>query len=170
MNRKVLIGILVVSLSANLGLIGYLVGKSFGSHWHGLHTAAWTGSPMDYLLRPLGRERVAKLVPTTEEHRKQLYSRLGELKQAQRELYLASVEEPFSVERIERAQTAFNELFFAAKKRQDRMWLAIATQLTPDERQTIMARAMPKHFKPDRPRRSGDEAPEVYVETANATP
>ena len=167
MARKVLIGVLVVSLSLNLGLVGYMVGKSFGSHWHGRDTAAWTGSPMDYILRPLGRERVKELIPLTQEHRKQIHQRLRELRQAQQELYLATVEEPFSPERLEEAQIAFNVLFLAAKARQDSMWLDIAEKLTSEERQLIMEQSMPRRLK-DKKTRHPSSDPRVEEETLNS--
>lgn len=170
MARKVLIGALVVSLSLNLGLAGYLVGKSMGSSWHGRHIAAWTGYPMEYSLRHLDRERIKELIPLTQEHREQMHERLRDLRQAQQELYLATTEEPFSAERLEKAHQAFNELFLAAKARHDRMWLHVAGKLTTEERQLIMQQLMPaRNRENNRRRETSEESADATATNTNPT-
>ena len=146
MSRKALITTCVISLIVNLGFVGFFVGKSFGPHFHAGRTSTWPGVPIARILRPLGPERVAELVPITEEHRTHIHEHLSELRNAQVELYRATVEEPFDETRLKQAQETFNELYLAAKVRHDQMWLEVATKLKPDERRRIMRKSMPRRY------------------------
>ncbi|MCY4095255.1 MAG: periplasmic heavy metal sensor [Gammaproteobacteria bacterium] len=165
MSRKALIITCVISLVVNLGFVGFFVGKSFGPHLHSDRTSTWTGAPIDRILRPLGEERVKELVPSTEEHRKQIHEHLRQLRRAQTELYRATVAEPFDADRLHDAQEAFNELFLAAKARHDEMWLEVAAKLRPDERRRIMRRAMPRRY--DENRQRGTQAEPVDNENTD---
>ena len=144
MGRKSLIAICVVSLIVNLGLIGYVVGKSFGPDIHRDRTAIRLGSSMERILRPLGAERARELMPIARAHRKEIQVRLEAIRLAQNDLYLATVEEPFDPKRLKAAQKRFNELFLAGKVRHDQMWLELAEKLEPGERQRIMRASMPR--------------------------
>ncbi|MCY4130573.1 MAG: periplasmic heavy metal sensor [Gammaproteobacteria bacterium] len=157
MSRKALLITCVISLIVNLGFIGFFVGKSFSPHFHGDRVATWTGAPIDRVLRPLGEERVQELIPSTEEHRKQIHAHLRELRRAQTELYRATVEEPFDATRLHKAQEAFNELFMATKARSDQMWREVAAKLEPDERRRVMRRSMPRRYNETRRHLKQDE-------------
>ncbi|MCY3857419.1 MAG: periplasmic heavy metal sensor [Gammaproteobacteria bacterium] len=167
MNRKALIITCVISLVVNLGFVGFFVGKSFGPKFQSAQTSTWTGAPIDRILRPLGEERVRELVPTTEEHRKQIHEHLRQLRRAQTELYRATVAEPFDASRLHDAQAEFNELFLAAKARHDEMWLEVAAKLRPDERRRIMRRSMPRRYDEDRRRGSRNEPAEIVDSPQN---
>ena len=156
MGRKTLIAICVVSLVLNLGLIGFLVGKTFGPDIHHDRTAIRFGASMDRILRPLGHDRARELLPITREHRKEIRAYLDEIRHAQNELYLATVEEPFDLDRLKTAQHQFNELFLAGKTRHDQMWLDIATKLEPEERQHIMRAYMPRRHSEEKFRKPSD--------------
>lgn len=160
MSRRALIITCVISLIVNLGFVGFFVGKSFGPHFHAGRTSTWTGVPIERILRPLGPERVAEVLPITEEHRTQIHERLSELRNAQVELYRATVEEPFDEARLKQAQEAFNELYLAAKARHDQMWLEVATKLKPDERRRIMRKSMPRRYDETRRRARQSESAE----------
>lgn len=160
MSRKALIIACVISVVVNLGFIGFFVGKSFAPHFHSDRMSTWTGAPIDRILRPLGEERVQELVPSTEEHRKQIHEHLRQLRRAQAELYRATVAEPFDAARLHDAQAEFNELFLAAKARHDEMWLEVAAKLRPDERRRIMRRSMPRRYDEDRRRGTRKESAE----------
>lgn len=158
MSRKALLITCVISLIVNLGFIGFFVGKSYGPHFHGDRVATWTGAPIERVLRPLGEERVKELIPSTEEHRKQIHAHLRQLRRAQTELYRATVEEPFDAARLHEAQEAFNELFMATKARSDQMWREVAGKLEPDERRRIMRRSMPRRYDETRKREKQDQS------------
>ena len=164
MSRKALIITCVLSLVVNLGFIGFFIGKSFGPRFHTDRPSTWSGAPIERILRPLGPERVAELVPITEEHRTQFHERLNELRNAQVELYRATVEEPFDETRLKDAQEAFNDLYVAAKARHDQMWLEVAAKLKPDERRRIMRKSMPRRYDEAR-RRARESEPSESVDT-----
>lgn len=166
MSRKTLIITCVISLIVNLGFVGFFVGKSFGPHFHAGRTSTWTGVPIERILRPLGPERVAELVPITEEHRSQIHEHLSELRKAQVELYRATVEEPFDETRLEQAQDVFNELYLAAKARHDQMWLEVAAKLKPDERRRIMQKSMPRRYDETR-RRARQTEPAENIDSSD---
>ena len=168
MSRKALIIACVISLIANLGFVGFFVGKSFGPHFHAGRASNWTGVPIERILRPLGPERVQELVPITEEHRKRYHQHLTELRSAQVELYQATVEEPFDAARLQAAQGAFNELFLTTKARHDRMWLEVAAKLQPEERRRIMRKSMPRRFDENRQRAKQLE-PQENADTADTS-
>lgn len=165
MSRKALIVTCVISCIVNLGFVGFFVGKSFGPHFPSGHASTWTGViPLEHVLRPLGPERAAELVPITEVHRKKYRENLRELRRAQIELYRATVEEPFNATRLQDAQEAFNVLFLAAKARHDQMWLEVAAKLQPEERLRIMRKSMPRRFNDER-RRTTQEKPGENVDS-----
>lgn len=152
LRRWVTVG-LIVSIAINLLCVGYLVGRHvIGTHFSGPSLLFSTTTPFTNILRPLGKERVEELIPNSVGERRALRQHFVEIRKAQRELEDATIAEPFVRDNLIKAQQKFNELFGDAKARHDRMWVNIAEQLTPEERQLIMRRAMPREHK-DRLRR-----------------
>ena len=157
MSRRALLITCIASLVVNLGFIGFFVGKTifFDSRVH--HSFFRTSAPVERLLKSLGDDRASELQSLTRKFRRDSRKHYEELRLAQHEIYHVMTDKDIDRQKLAEAQEEFNELFIAAKKRQDQLWLTLATELTADERRRILEISMPHRHREGLKRSTGRE-------------
>ena len=138
MRSKWLVAALAVSLALNLALVGLFVGRMSGP-------PPWTQARMD---PSFGLARALRFLP--EERRDALFadedfrdirrslgrSMLG-MRKHQRDIHAALVAEPFDPDALATAFASFRENMDEAQARNHGLFVRIATDLTPEERDEL---------------------------------
>ena len=136
MKAKWLVVGLVVSLVLNLALVGFLFGKASGPPpWHRGAFDPVAGLPR--LMGFLPKERRQQLM---EQHpRRQLRDSLRDMRRAQRAMDEALAKEPFDAEALATALARYRQHFAAGQERSHAAFVAIAAELTAEERRGFLS-------------------------------
>ena len=135
MKSKWLVIGLIVSLVLNLALVGFLVGRASGpSPWQRSALDPVAGLPR--LLSFLPKERRRELLE--QQPRRQLRESLRDMRRAQHAIDEALVQEPFDAEALAAQLARYRQHFGASQTRSHAAFVAIAANLTPEERQRFV--------------------------------
>ena len=135
MKAKWLVIGLVVSLTLNLALAGFLIGRASGPPpWHRSAFDPIAGLPR--LMHFLPKERRRELLE--QQPRGQVRAALRDMRRAQRAMDQALAAEPFDAEALAAALARYREHFAAGQERAHATFLAMASELTPQERQRLL--------------------------------
>ena len=158
MRSKWLVAALAVSLALNLVLVGLFVGRLSGP-------PPWAQARMD---PSFGLARVLRFLP--EERRDVLFADEGSrdirrslgrfmrgMRQHQRDIHAALVAEPFDPDALDTAFASFRQNMDEAQARSHGLFVRIATDLTPEERDQLR-RALTHPMR----HRNGREHPEPH--------
>ena len=161
MRSKWLIAALAVSLILNLALVGFFVGRLSGP-------PAWTQARMDpsfglaRALRFLPEERRDALFGDDEARdiRRSLSRSMRGMRQHQRAIQAALTAEPFDPDALAAAFASFRQGMDEAQARNHGLFVRIAADLTPEERDQLrraLTRPMRNGPRPSRDGRDGSE-------------
>ena len=135
MKAKWLVIGLVVSLTLNLALVGFLIGRASGpSPWHRGAFDPVAGLPR--LMNFLPKERRRELIER--QPRRDVREALRAMRRAQHAMDAALGAEPFDPAALAEALARYREHFAAAQERSHAGFAALAADLTPQERQRLL--------------------------------
>jgi uncharacterized membrane protein len=173
-NNKWLIGFLLVSLTLNLLLIGFLAGRLSGLG----APPPFGPDPTSGFVRLLGfldTDRRASIKPVLRSHMNEIMPTLRNVRRNQRAVFDALTAEPFDPDKLTRALDALQSNLSAAQLASHESFVAMAAELTPAERRQLAAamRHPPPRHRPGagserrdgpplgvQPRRSGFQIPQ----------
>ena len=135
-SNKWLIVTLVVSLGANIALVGFLAGRASQFDLRPGNLDPIMGFAR--ILPELSRERHDVLRPLVREHMRSVRPSVREIRRAQRDLGAALLAEPFERARIEAALTQFREHLARSQVSSHAAFVALVEQLTPGERKLLV--------------------------------
>lgn len=152
-----LIAGLVVSLAANLALLGFIAGRFGAPEWPRLSADPMLGAM--HVIRQLPEERRDALQPLLRPHLREMRATFPALRRAQHEIHEALTAEPFEVARLDAALGEFRTALLASQKAGHASLVELAAAMTPSERRQLLEAAARPHGMPRPPRpRPGDEA------------
>ncbi|MFP6815547.1 MAG: periplasmic heavy metal sensor [Pseudomonadales bacterium] len=137
-SNKWLIITLVVSLGANIALVGFFAGRA---SQFDLRPANLDPNPImgfARILPELSPERIKVLRPLVGEHIRSVRPSVGAIRRAQRDLAAALLAEPFEPTRIEAALTEFREHLARSQVSSHAAFVELVEQLTPRERRLLV--------------------------------
>ena len=138
--HKFLVIALCISLVLNLGVIGYLIGQNIAGQ-----RASEENSELQIgfarLLRSLPHERVEKLMPDLEHHRKSMRSLYGKVIDTRNQLYKAMHAEPFDINVLRKRSEMHARALTNARHQSDEFFIELYDQLSPQERRDMFAKA-----------------------------
>ncbi|MDH3642999.1 MAG: periplasmic heavy metal sensor [Gammaproteobacteria bacterium] len=143
--NKWLILTLIVSLGANVGLIGFLAGRA--------STADLRPGPLDptlgfaRILPELPEARHDELRPLVREHMRSVRPSIRQIRGAQRDMRAAILADPFERSALESALARFREHLGGSQSASHASFVTLVEQLTPAERQVLVEvlRREPRH-------------------------
>ena len=153
--QRVLIVALVVAVFLNLLLAGYIIGRESPTVAPTPLVDPSFGFPR--LLRVLPEERVDELMSHIRDHRARMKTDYRHVVRAQRAMYGAIVSDPFDMNRLRTASTEYADIMDRTRRANDRLFLALVEQLTPEERQQIVESARSEWRRIERPDRARPE-------------
>ena len=135
-SNKWLIITLVVSLGANIALVGFLAGRA--SHFDPRLGNLDPIMGFARILPELSRERHDVLRPLVREHMRSVRPSAREIRRAQRDLGAALLAEPFERAQMEDALTEFRKHLAHSQVSSHAAFVALVEQLTPGERRLLV--------------------------------
>ncbi len=149
MRNKWLIGGLIVSVIANLLLIGFVVGRLAG------HPPMVPGGDptMGYMrhLRALPEARREEVMPIVRGHMHGVWGDVRGIRRDQRALLDAIVAEPFDADALSAALERLQGRLTEAQSKSHAAFVAVVTKLTPEEREALADAMRRPPRKPPRP-------------------
>lgn len=147
-SNKWLILTLIVSLGANIALVGFLVGRASSIDLRPGRLDPTFGFAR--ILPELPQSRVDALRPLVREHMRSVRPSIREIRSAQRRLSAVLLEEPFERSQLESALARFREHLAASQVASHASYVALVEQLTPPERRLLVEvlQRQPQHRGP----------------------
>lgn len=154
-NKWLIIG-LIVSIGANVGLLGFLAGRAST-----IDVGPRGMDPMFGVARILPELSPARhdvLQPLIREHMHSIRPSIREIRHAQQELRAAILAEPFDRAALESALAKFREHLVQSQVASHAAFVELVAQLTPAERRLLVdaMRREPRHHR-FRPPHAGDK-------------
>ncbi len=158
--RKLWLGLLVLSVALNIGLVGYLVGKA--SRPSTLPTLAPPNALIGHYLRGLPPQRREEIRPAMRAHFKQLKPSIRARRQAHGYLQQVLVAEPFDAQALQAALVQMGALDSQQQAAQAESLTRLISQLQATERKelaTLLNRPLrgPRHHNRRGGRQGGFE-------------
>jgi uncharacterized membrane protein len=127
---------LVVSLGANIALIGFLAGRAstFDPRPHGVDPTLGIAR----MLPELPEARRKALRPLVRAHMRSVRPSIREIRHAQQALGTAILADPFDREALESALAAFREHLAQSQVASHAAFVGLVEKLTPDERRLLV--------------------------------
>ncbi|MCZ6710704.1 MAG: periplasmic heavy metal sensor [Gammaproteobacteria bacterium] len=127
---------LVVSLGANIALVGFLAGRASQFDLRPGNLDPMMGFAR--ILPELSRERHDVLRPLVREHMRSVKPSIREIRRAQRDLGAALLAEPFERAQMEDALTKFRKHLAHSQVSSHAAFVELVEQLTPGERRLLV--------------------------------
>ncbi len=124
--------ILVISLAANLALIGFVAGRGYLPGMR--HLAPDPALGAFRMVGQLPLERREAMRPLLREHFRGMRPRLQRLHAAQGQIRAALLADPYSAEALTKALDDFRAALLASQEYSHQALLALVAQMTPEER------------------------------------
>jgi uncharacterized membrane protein len=142
---KWLILALIVSLGANIALVGFLAGRASTIDLRPGGLDPMLG--FTHILHELPQARHEALRPLVREHMRSVRPSIREIRRAQRELGAAMLAEPFRRADLEAALKGFREHLADSQVTSHTSFVMLVEQLTPDERKLLVEvlQRQPRH-------------------------
>lgn len=144
-SNKWLILTLIVSLGANIALVGFLVGRASSIDLRPGRLDPTFGFAR--ILPELPQSRHDALRPLVREHIRSVRPSIREIRSAQRRLGTVLLAEPFERSQLESALARFREHLAASQVASHASFVALVEQLTPTERKLLVEvlQRQPRH-------------------------
>lgn len=127
---------LICSLIGNLVLVGFIAGDV----WHGKRRGAMPDPVQAFVpsLGGLSAQRRMELRPELSQRFRNLRGSLKELREAQRDVMEAALQQPFDQARIDAALRNFRSQLMATQEDSHRDFVEFISILTPEERERVL--------------------------------